>query len=263
MDSDSGAFVSLKHLLAFCVLSIAKAGTSTRAEAVLTPPSWPLAPWLDGTCMRSKGDRMWMEKRKEKVTKTGREIHCWKTLTLGIDWNLGLHSAVTKNESRSGDESQANIRDEGMENIAALSRRLYAVTVDTGVSVPCAVGGVSILIKYGTSKGILLRSVRCSLMELLFSPSALPTLPSTPPQAHIFHPAAKSLQNGSRTQEICTTELPLMDIWPINSRPPSPHPELTSPKPENEPPHPPPTPEVLKPKDLPEMSSLVRLNSGP
>lgn len=154
-----------------CLPFVCSTSTET-AAAVLTPPSWPLASWLDGNLHDVQGRQDVNEKKKKKrVAKTGREIHCWKTLTLGIHWNLGLHSAVTNNESRSGDESQANVHDEGMENIAALSRHLYAVTVDTGIS---------ILINYIISKGILLRSVGCILMELLFSPSAPPPHPPLP-----------------------------------------------------------------------------------
>lgn len=72
------ALVSLKHLLAFCVLGTVKAGTSTEtAEAVLTPPSWPLASWMDGNLHEVQGRQDVNGRKKiKRVAKTGREIHC-------------------------------------------------------------------------------------------------------------------------------------------------------------------------------------------
>lgn len=91
-----------------------------------------------------------------------------------------------------------------MENVAALS------SLNRYGENRHAVCGISILLKFITSKGILLRLVGCILMELLFSLSALFFF--LPPPVHIFHSAAESLQNGTREQVICTTELTFIDI---------------------------------------------------
>lgn len=76
----------------------------------------------------------------------------------GIQRNLVLNSVVARMT-----RDREFMTDKRMENVAALSHGLHAATLATGA----LLRGVSISLKYITSKGILLRLVGCILTEFL------------------------------------------------------------------------------------------------
>lgn len=170
LDNDSVPFFSLKHLHAFCVLSKVKAGEhKRRAEAVLPPPPWPLAPWLVGWDPHQIQGQLGSDVTEKKESCTDRQrnslLKPWFWVFTGTwCWIQLWQEWVKIRRWISGKYIWQKDGEHGSALTSSLNRH---------GEYRCAVCGVSILLKYITSKGILLRLVGSILVELLFSPSAL------------------------------------------------------------------------------------------